>query len=98
MRERAQFPCSEMCGHEDDAAAPAQSCQIVFKAVVNDVLRNIAFVQFRKVCELHKQSSEIVKTSSQDAFPLAIASIGVCLTEIMYLCVTLPASMVKYIL
>ena len=59
--------------HEDDAVAAAQAFQVVVKAVVIDVLRNIAFIQFRKMREFDEQPREISKGSTQDPPPLPVA-------------------------
>jgi len=61
-----------MCGHENDPAASAQTFEIVFESIVNDELRDVAFVQFREMGELDQEPSHILKTSSKN--PLLVAA------------------------
>ena len=62
MSEGTQFPSSEMRRHEDDAAAAAQGFEIIFKSIMDDELRNVILVQFRKMGELHEKPSQIPET------------------------------------
>jgi len=91
VRKGTQLPRAEMCGHENDPAASAQTFEIVFESIVNDEPPNVPFVQFPEVRELDEQAPEVLKTSSQNSFSFVVAQLRKCDPKISHARAPQPA-------
>ena len=81
--------------HEQNAASPAHSLEVVLQAVVNDELRDIGFIQLGEVRELDQEPPKILKRAAQNPFALVFAHLREGHSEIVKAGEPLPPGEMK---
>ena len=79
-----------MGGHENYAAASAESLLVVFQSILHYQLGNVCLVQFRKVTEFHQQAPEIPEGSTEDLHALFVRKVRKSHLKVAETCRTLP--------
>ena len=75
MRERAQFPRTNVRGQVEDASAAPVSFEIVVEPLVFDDFGDVVAIEFREVTEFHQQAPKVPEDLPDDPRPFVVGQI-----------------------